>query len=416
MARCINNRCRNLIILIAFLILSMKSASALWVNGEASITIKDADLDEVRVVAIKNAIADAAFKNGSYITAEDILLDGLLVSSKAQIRTQGRIQRVEILDETVKESTLTVRVKVDITPIFECANDRYTRGIVITQFQLLKPSQARAGNIFEFGRQVTQRFSQQLTNNEPKADPLLLNQSFMPVTKFNSIDHAQIAAKAGVLVRENHRQYVLFGFIRDISLFEQVKEGTFSDEVTLRRNFTLQVYLLDALLQDIVFENSYHSEGDWDFDYNETVDLNNSLFWRGDFGRVVLNTVNSAVTDVVNTMACLPSYVPVLNAQVEQITVALGRKHGVKTGDTFTLYNSPLPFLDEQMNYPQWRKNHQLLLEVKQASSRSSTLVPIDTSYPIHAKRYDIVSPEIQHSDDIFPTQTMPIGKEALPY
>ena len=73
---------------------------AQWLEGKASVAVEDAELDEIRVMAIKNAIADAAYKNGSFITAQDIVLDGLLVSSKAQIRTQGRIQRVEIVDET----------------------------------------------------------------------------------------------------------------------------------------------------------------------------------------------------------------------------------------------------------------------------------------------------------------------------
>ena len=344
-------------------------------------------------MAIKNAIADAAYKNGSFITAQDIVLDGLLVSSKAQIRTQGRIQRVEIVDETLIDNVLTVTVNVDILPLFECDSDPYTRSLVLSQFQLLKPSQARHGNIFDFGRQVTQRMAQQLTDNQPVVDTLLINQAFMPTSDFNSIDHSQIAAKASLLVKTYHRQYVLFGFIRDISLFEQVKEGLLEDDVSLRRNFTLEVYLLDALHQDIVMQNSYHGEGDWEFDYNETIDLNNSLFWRSDFGRVVLNTINSAVLDVSNTMTCLPSMLPVVSVTPGYLSIALGTRHGVKEGDLFELYQSPQPSMEAQLHYPQWYKQPHLILEVEHVANRSAKLRSSDKNVPLIAAPYDLVSP-----------------------
>ncbi|MFS1703229.1 flagellar assembly protein T N-terminal domain-containing protein [Alteromonas sp. AMM-1] len=368
-------------------------ASGQWVEGQASVAVEGAELDEIRVMAIKNAIADAAYKNGSFITAEDIVLDGLLVSSKAQIRTQGRIQRVEIIDETLTDEILTVTVKVDILPLFECASDPYMRSVVVTQFQLLKPAQARQGNIFEFGRQVTSRMAQQLGDHQPAADTLLINQAFMPASAFHNIEHDQIAAKASVMVKEYHRQYVLFGFIRDISLFEQVKEGLLDDDISLRRNFTLEVYLLDALQQDIVMQNSYHGEGDWTFDYNETVDLNNSLFWRSDFGRVVLNTINSAVLDVSNTMTCLPTMLPVVSVSPTQLSVALGTKHGVRQGDLFELYRSALPLMEAQLHYPQWYKQPALILEVEHVSNRSARLRSVDPNAPLLAAPYDLISP-----------------------
>ena len=366
---------------------------AQWIEGQASVAVEDAELDEIRVMAIKNAIADAAYKNGSFITAQDIVLDGLLVSSKAQIRTQGRIQRVEIVDETLIDNVLTVTVNVDILPLFECDSDPYTRSLVLSQFQLLKPSQARHGNIFDFGRQVTQRMAQQLTDNQPVVDTLLINQAFMPTSDFNSIDHSQIAAKASLLVKTYHRQYVLFGFIRDISLFEQVKEGLLEEDVSLRRNFTLEVYLLDALHQDIVMQNSYHGEGDWEFDYNETIDLNNSLFWRSDFGRVVLNTINSAVLDVSNTMTCLPSMLPVVSVTPGYLSIALGTRHGVKEGDLFELYQSSQPSMEAQLHYPQWYKQPDLILEVEHVANRSAKLRSSDKNVPLIAAPYDLVSP-----------------------
>ncbi|MEC7452488.1 MAG: hypothetical protein VX866_08165, partial [Pseudomonadota bacterium] len=57
-------------------------AWAQWVQGEATMALAGAELSDVRTSAIQNAIADAAFRSGSTISAQDITVDGLLLSSK----------------------------------------------------------------------------------------------------------------------------------------------------------------------------------------------------------------------------------------------------------------------------------------------------------------------------------------------
>ena len=77
---------------IAIITMWHGTAMAIWVQGEASLNFTGADLDSVRPTVIKNAIADASYKSGSVIAAEDVLIDGLILSSKAELRTAGRIQ------------------------------------------------------------------------------------------------------------------------------------------------------------------------------------------------------------------------------------------------------------------------------------------------------------------------------------
>ena len=65
--------------------------SAVWYQGNAQLAVNGADLNAIRVAAIKNAIADASFQHGIMITAKDISLDGLLQSSKTELRSEGKI-------------------------------------------------------------------------------------------------------------------------------------------------------------------------------------------------------------------------------------------------------------------------------------------------------------------------------------
>ena len=223
---------------ILFVLSAMSFVSrAEWVQGEASLMVKDAPLDDVRLVAIKNAIADASFKSGSVITAEDVVLNGLLVSSKAEIHSTGRIQRVEIIDETITEGTLHVVVRVNITPLFSCESDKYHRSVLVTQLQLLRPRQAAYGDIYDFGNQISKRFEQQLLRQQQAMNVQLLDKAFASRAAFNSLTPQIIYDKASYLAQTQGRQFVIFGYIRDISLFEQF-DITDDDESALRRNFT----------------------------------------------------------------------------------------------------------------------------------------------------------------------------------
>ena len=156
-----------------------QSALAVWYQGNAQLAVDGADLNVIRAAAIKNAIADASFQHGIMITAKDISLDGLLQSSKTELRSEGKIRRVEILSEEVVDDILHVYVKVDIEPLFDCSHDNYMRALLVTQLPVLKPAQASYGAIFDLGPQVSKRVEQQLFSDELVAKVQLINQVFI---------------------------------------------------------------------------------------------------------------------------------------------------------------------------------------------------------------------------------------------
>lgn len=317
-------------------------AWAQWVQGEATMALAGAELSDVRTSAIQNAIADAAFRSGSTISAQDITVDGLLLSSKAEIRSQGRVQRVEIISETLKDDALTVVVNVNITPLFNCTNNGLAHRILVTEFPLTSPQQAATGMLYSFGSHVSQRFAQQLNGLYQSGDV-----SQIPVSLINantwltsSLSDIDLTAMSTFLRSEYGQQFVVFGFVKDISLFEQVSQATSvfeTDGVALRRNFTVQVYVLDTFKAKVIFNDSYHSEADWPFSQHYSVDMSNSLLWRSDFGRMVLNTVHAAITDIHAALQCETTYAQVIDISPDYIAIDLGKNSGLAVGDEFSL-------------------------------------------------------------------------------
>lgn len=326
------------IALLLLLLLSWPSL-ATWYQGQASQNIRLKNYEKVRTATIKQAIANAAMQGQSYIQAEDIMLDGLLQSSKTVLRSKGQIRRVEVIEEYVNDSVLTVIVRADIEPMRNCEKDHYAKNLINTQFTLKDPVQASVGALFNLGRQTSKRFQHQL-NAQPKVRVKAnLAQAIFTDNQqesSNNIDH-NLSQLGNHLALKYASQYILFGYIRDISLFEQVKDEILYVQVQLRRNFTIQVYLYDAIRNHLLINKSYHGEAKWDYPIHHQVDTNNSEFWRNDYGRAVLHTINNAVTDINDQLTCQQSLAQIIDHYDNQVVINIGENQGVKVGDEFDL-------------------------------------------------------------------------------
>lgn len=363
-----------------------------WVQGEAKLAVKNVPLDDVRIMAIKNAIADASFKSGSLITAEDVVLNGLLISSKAEIHSTGRIQRVEIIDETLEDGYLTVSVKVNITPIFACDSDKYSRSVLVTQFQLLRPRQAAHGDIYDFGHQISKRLEQQLIRQQQQLNVQLLDKAFASTSAFNSLTPQIIYDKASYLAQTQGRQFIVFGYIRDISLFEQINIED-DDDVSRRRNFTLDVYVVDAFRNSLLFQESYHAEADWSYPEGQSVDTNNSLFWRGDLGRVALNTVNAAVSDITSIITCEATVTQVVDKLSGELVIGMGSADGVVVGDTFALLKKRTLSRTTYTGLAMQNTLGDVLFTVAEVNPHAALLKSTAAQSPALADLYDLVMP-----------------------
>ncbi|WDE05461.1 flagellar assembly protein T N-terminal domain-containing protein [Thalassomonas viridans] len=372
------------------------AANSQWYQGSAQVAVKGFDFDEIRGSAIKRAITNAAFQASSYIDAEEIVLDGLLQSSKSAIRSEGRLRRVEILSETVRDDILTVEVRVDFEPLMDCRSDDYRKSLVIAQMPLLNAVQGANGGLFNIGSHVSKRFEQQLLAQQDVAVGQLLNQAFLPHNSMQQIDYRDAAETARYLAGEYASQFILFGFIRDISLFEQVKDQLLFDDVKLRRNFTMQIYLFDGIRGSILMQKEYHGESDWLFAAHETVDTYNSLFWRSDYGRMMLNTINGAVTDINDVLRCQQTLAQVISKGEHELVINMGNRHGLKVRDEFRLMKYRLLSGVNGQSLPLLSANEQRFFMVSRVDSRSAVLTSASASLLENSHLFDFVSPKPQ--------------------
>ena len=323
--------------------------SAKWYQGQATVPVSTFNLEEGRTYAIKAAIANATLQSGSFISIEEITLDGLLTSSKTTLTSHTSIRRVEILSEQLLDETLKVTVNVDVAQVENCPEAKYKKSLLVSLMALSSPRQAAQGNIFNLGQHVTSKLAEQLATQAGIYVNGVVMSPVLSIDQLNTIKLSTLQSKGDYLQQSYGSQLVLLGYIRDIGLFSQQKKGLILDDSKNRRNFTLELVLYDTVYQQILLKQSYHGEADWPYDDSYSADLTNSLFWRNNFGRMIINTLSHAVTDVQDKVSCLPMFARVLQQSPRGLYIDAKQVQGINQYDRFELVKRH-EILDYQSN------------------------------------------------------------------
>ncbi|WP_153914646.1 flagellar assembly protein T N-terminal domain-containing protein [Shewanella sp. TC10] len=363
-------------ILAAILILFLPSiAHGQWYLGQASIPYDGDDYNDIRKLAIEQAIENASLQASSYINIENTVKDGILTSSKTHIISKQQISEIVILNESIAAGKLTVNLKINLLSSSNCIKDDYLKQLIIAQFPLLTPSQATPGDISSLPFHVASRFKNELSN-QPNifVEELIPQMVFKPTSSFDSVNLKSVQGISHGLNSQFQSQYLVFGYVRDIGLYNEKKSGLVTNTIYPKRNFTIKVFMYDRVSDSILLEEEYHGEGGWSFDSYSKVDMENSLFWRSEYGTTIVNTLFKVAQDINQTLSCEPTKALVINKDEQFVTINIGTLHGVKKGDRFQhikLKNIPL---HNTMLSTLMPPEEPILLEVVQVSNKVSLL------------------------------------------
>ncbi|MGX9463383.1 flagella assembly protein FlgT middle domain-containing protein [Shewanella sp. A14] len=350
-------------------------AYAQWYLGQASLPINKNNYNDVRKSVIEKAIENASLQASSYIKVETTVSDGILTKNSSHILSEHHISEIKILNESVANDTLTINVKVNLRTGLNCNKDQYLKQIIIAQFPLLTAAQATAGDIYTLPFHVASRFKNELIN-QPNifVEELIPQMVFKPDSSMDTIDLQSINRISHALSSRYQSQYLVFGYIRDISLFNETKSGLLTSTTSPLRNFTIKIYMYDRITDSIVLEHEYHGEGGWSFNSFNKVDLANSLFWRSEYGKTITDTLFKAAKEINQTLSCDATKATVINKDNEFITINIGTLHGVKIGDMFQYSKLKNVLLNNTILTTLMPPNNPTYLEVVQVSNKISLL------------------------------------------
>ena len=316
------------------------SASSQWYETQGHARTNDISLELARTKAMENALKKALLVSGASVSSVQQVVNGLLTQDQISIRASGSVNSIELVDEIHSDNLITVTIRADIFPQDKkCFAVNFKKSLLLTRSHLLHREQANVGKIYLIDKAVMQQLGQQLNQHSAftKTSSILNNKTEFSRLN-NSLASDKIAQLTQSLSESTDSQYVMFSEITNTSFDQQATNSwLFWQQGIYPRNFAMNFYLYNGLNGELVWQDSYQNTAPWTFSKRHKVDVYGNAFWQSEYGLMVNNIIEKVVKDIDENIMCEPSRGKIIQVEGNQVTINLGRDHGLKIGDEFSL-------------------------------------------------------------------------------
>jgi len=338
----IMNYCKKTLLLIIGLLLCVSPyiAHAQWYETQGHARLDKNTVEIARTKAMENALKKALLIAGASVSSVQQVINGLLTQDQLDIRATGSVNSIELVDEMYNGDLITVTIRADIFPQErKCFAVNFKKSLLITKSNIMHRQQANIGKIYAIDKAVPQQLSKQLSEHSSyTTHSNILNNKTQFSRLNNSLANDKIAELSKTLAHSSNSQYVLFSEIHDIS-FEQeaTNNWQFWQQGIYPRNFAVSFYLYSGINGELMWQNEYQSSAPWEFSKRLTIDPYSIKFWQSEYGTMINGLLEKVVKNIDENIMCEPSRGNIIQLTGNQITFDLGRQHGVKIGDEFTI-------------------------------------------------------------------------------
>lgn len=308
---------------------------AVWYETQGQSIVINGNKVQAKHQATEEALRQAMLFAGASVRSVQQLTDGLLNDDRMEISATGEVRQLELISETWHDDAVTVRIRADIFPSQQqCAAELVSKTIATSYFPLLERQHAQDGQVQELSRLVTAQLKREF---DQSAQHAVISNVEPYVVHWQS---RQIRDQATALATQTKSQFVLAGVIEDLSVYRpETSSLAFWRDDTATRSFRLNVELIDGINGAPLLNKTYEMESEWEFDRFAQVDASSLQFWQSAYGLALQNQLRQLQSDVDSTLACVPATGRVISINGgNELSVSLGRQHGLKPGDTLSIY------------------------------------------------------------------------------
>lgn len=319
------------------------SVSSQWYETQGHARTNDTNIELARTKAIENALKKALLVSGASVSSVQQVVNGLLTKDQINIRASGSVNSIELVDEIHSDNLITVTIRADIFPQEKkCFAVNFKKPLLITRSHLLQREQANVGEIYLIDKAVMRKLAKQLNQQSvfTKNNSILNNKTDFSRLN-NSLQSDKISQLTQSLSESTDSQYIIFSEISNISFDKQATNSwLFWQQGVYPRKFAINFYLYNGLNGELVWQKNYQNTAPWTFSKRIKVDVNGTIFWQSDYGLMIENMLDKVVKDIDENIMCEPGQGKIIQVQGNQVTINLGRDHGLKIGDEFSLLHS----------------------------------------------------------------------------
>ena len=375
------NMTKKLALMIS-LTLTTFACNAQWYEAQGHASIDRSTVEIARTKAMENALKKALLVAGASVSSIQQVVNGLLTQDQLSIRASGSVNSIELIDEIHSNNMISVRIRADIFPQEKkCFALDFKKSILLTKSHLKYREQANIGNIYQLDSATIRLLNKKLQSQSNYSASKALLKSSTQFSRLNaSFNEEKIKQLSISLADTTDSQYILFSEINDIS-FEQQRSNSWKvwEQGTYPRNFDFTLYLYSGVNGELIWQENYQNTDIWDFNKRKSIDVNSTIFWQSKYGNMISSLLDRMVSDIDENIMCEPSEGKILQVKGNQIMINLGRHHGVKVGDEFTLLHSNNFTNTQGKTYAGYNVSP-FKVKVTKVTKQSATAATIDNS------------------------------------
>jgi len=364
----------------SLLLVSTSSFSQLYeTQGQA--IVENNNTDVARTKAMEDALQKALLVAGASVSSVQQVVNGLLTQDEISVRASGSVNAIELIDEMHAGDLITVTIRADIFPQEkQCFSADFRKTLLLTRSKLLQREQASIGNIYALDQSAINVLAHKLKSKSRYINAKLFNKTQTQFSRLNQSTNLEGIKKLSTSLADiTNSHYILYSEILDVSFTRAATNNwQFWQSDIFNRQFTIAVYLYNGTNGELTFEKQYKNTAPWQFNKREKVDVNSQVFWQSDYGQMVDRTLNSVVNDIDENIICEPTQGRIVKVAGNEITFNLGKKHGVKIGDEFTLLHKNNFTSDAGIYYPSYKVSS-YSVKVINLSMQSATAITTDS-------------------------------------
>tara|TARA_R110000737_G_scaffold353199_1_gene403085 strand:+ start:255 stop:1418 length:1164 start_codon:yes stop_codon:yes gene_type:complete len=325
-----------------------------WYESQGVATIKNNDDKAAKTQAVQNALKKALLVAGASVSSVRQVVNGLLTQDEISIRASGSVNSLELISENYSDDIVTVTIRADIfSQEKKCFAADYKKSMLLTRSNILHREQANVGSIYAIDKILVKHLASKIQKHGLYLETKLALRTKTEFTRFNqSLQTQSLKNLAMSLANMTDSQYVLFSEIQDLSMAnDENNNWQFWQQNIYQRQFNIALYIHDGVTGERVLDKNYQSSAPWHFDKRQQVDVTSHNFWQSDYGQQISLTLDNMVGDIDESMMCQPTQGRIVQVQGNSLTFNLGKRHGVKVGDEFSLLHLNNFVSDDKRTY-----------------------------------------------------------------
>ena len=226
--------------------------------------------------------------------------------------------------------------------------------MLLTRSNILHREQANVGSIYSLDKVLVDQLAKKIQRQGIYLDTKLALKSKTEFSRLNqSLQIQNLKNLTMSLANMTNSQYVLFSEIQDLSIAnDENNNWQFWQKNIYQRQFNIALYVHDGTTGERILNKHYQSSAPWGFDKRAQVDVTSQNFWQSEYGKKINMTLDSIVSDIDENMMCQPTQGRIVQVQGNSLTLNLGKRHGVKVGDEFSLLHLNNFISDDKRTYP----------------------------------------------------------------